>query len=68
MTTDPASAIKLEVHQLIDSQIETSRRESSLSPSELVAYNARSKRIQTLYRELDRLGRARFELGVARAS
>lgn len=68
MTTDSASPLKLEVHQLIDSQIETLRRESCLSPCELVAYNARSKRIQTLYGELDRLGRARFELGVARAS
>jgi hypothetical protein len=36
MITDPASAIKREVLQLIDLQIETLRRDSSLNSSELI--------------------------------
>jgi len=57
MMTDPASAIKREVHQLIDLQIETLRQESSLNVSQLLDYQARSERIRTLYGELDRIGR-----------
>jgi len=64
MITDPASAIKCEVLQLIDSQIETLRRDWSLNSSELLDYKARSERIRTLYGELDRIranmGRVKF--------
>jgi hypothetical protein len=70
MTTDPASAIKREVLQLIDLQIETLKQESSLDSSQLLEYQARSAKIRTLYSELDRIGRPRaeFEFGVGRAS
>jgi len=65
MITDPASAIKREVDQLIDLQIETLRRDSSLNSSELLDYSARSRRIRSLYGELDRMGRAKFDLKFA---
>ena len=41
MMTDPASAIKREVHHLIDLQIETLRQESTLNASQLLGYKAR---------------------------
>jgi len=59
MITDPASAIKREVLQLIDLQIETLRRDSPLNSSELLDYKARSEGIRTLYAELDRIRRVR---------
>ena len=68
MTSDPTSAIKREVHRLIDLQIETLRQNSSLNSSELLDYNARSKRIRSLYGELDRMARTKFDLKFARAS
>jgi len=67
MITDPASAIKREVLQLIDLQIETLKRQSSLDSAELLDYQARSKQIRTLYGELDRIGRTRPGLKSARA-
>lgn len=68
MTTDPAYAIKREVHQLIDLQIETLRQESSLDLSQLVDYKARSEKIRKLYGELDRIGRTKVESKFARVS
>lgn len=68
MIADPASSTKREVPQLIDLQIETLRRDSSLNSSELLDYRVRSERIRTLYRELDRIGRTRVELKFPRAS
>jgi hypothetical protein len=68
MMTDPASATKREVLQLIELQIETLRREGRLTESDLEQYRARSSEISRLYRELDRIGRTRFELGSTRAS
>jgi hypothetical protein len=68
MITDPASAIKREVLQLIDLQIETLRRDSSLNSAELIDYKARSEKICTLYGELDRIGRTRVEAKFPRAS
>jgi hypothetical protein len=61
MITDPASAIKREVLQLIDLQIETLKRQSSLDSAQLLDYQERSKQIRTLYRELDRIGRTQTE-------
>ena len=55
MITDSISAIKTEVLQLIDLQIETLKRESSLELSQLKEYQARSERIRKLYEALDRL-------------
>jgi hypothetical protein len=45
MMTDPASAIKREVLQLIELQIETLRREGRLTDSDLEQYRARSGEI-----------------------
>jgi hypothetical protein len=59
MITEPASAIKRDVLQLIDLQIATLRQESSLDSSQLKDFRARSKRLRELYGELDRIGRAR---------
>jgi uncharacterized protein with von Willebrand factor type A (vWA) domain len=68
MSTDPASAIKREVLQLIDLQIETLKQASSLDCSQLQDYQVRSERIRTLYEELDRIGRARTKVQFARSS
>lgn len=53
MITEPASAIKQEVLQLIDLQIETLRQDSPLDSTQLQDYQVRSKRIRQLYAELD---------------
>ena len=66
MMTDPASTIKNEVDQLIELQIQTLRRGSSLETTDLLDYSVRAERIRTLYQELDRITRSRFRL--ARAS
>jgi hypothetical protein len=68
MITDPASAIKREVLQLIDLQIATLRRDSSLNSSELIDYKARYEKIRTLYVELDRIVRTRVEFKFPKAS
>lgn len=60
MMTQPASAIKREVCQLIDRQIEALRQPTSLSSSDLGDYHARSEKITTLYRELDRIATTSF--------
>ena len=57
MMTDPASAIKHEVHQLVDRQIETLRQPSGLTTSDLSDYRERSEKITTLYRDLDQMRR-----------
>jgi hypothetical protein len=56
MITDTVSAIKREVLQLIDLQIETLKQKSSLDFFQLNDYQARSERIRKLYEELDRIG------------
>jgi hypothetical protein len=68
MMTDPTSAIKCEVHQLIDLQIETLRQPSNLTASELVDYRVRSKKITVLYHELDQLQRTSLKGRLTRAS
>ena len=68
MMTNPASAIKREVFELIELQIETFRREGCLTDSDLEQYRARSGEISRLYRELDQIGRTQFDLRSARAS
>lgn len=70
MMTDPATAIKREVFQLIDQQIETLRQEGRLNDRDLDEYRTRSGEITRLYGELDRIVRTRiFPLqGLARAS
>jgi hypothetical protein len=60
MMTDPAFAIKNEVQQLVDVQIETLRKPALLTSSELDEYRSRSARITMLYRRLDLIARKRF--------
>jgi hypothetical protein len=60
MMTPPATAIKREVCQLVDRQIEALRQPTSLTSSDLGEYHARSEKITTLYRELDRMVRMSF--------
>ncbi len=62
MMTNPAFAIKLEVSQLVELQIETLRQESALTSAELLDYRMRAEKIKMLYQELDRIGRRRVEL------
>jgi hypothetical protein len=59
--TDPASAIKHEVHQLVDLQIEALRQPSALTSSDLLDYRVRSEKLTMLYQELDRIRRASFK-------
>jgi hypothetical protein len=56
MITDTVSAIKREVLQLIDLQMESLKQRSHLDSSQLNDYQARSQRIRKLYEELDRIG------------
>jgi len=60
MMTDPATAIKREVFQLIDLQIETLRREGRPTDCDLDDCRTRSGEITRLYREIDRIGRDRI--------
>jgi hypothetical protein len=55
--TTPASAIKEEVWELIDVQIETFGQPSHLTPSQLTDCHYRAERIRQLGQELDRIGR-----------
>jgi len=55
--TTPANAIRDEVWELIDIQIETFRQPSRLTSSELTEYHYRAERIKNLGEELDRIGR-----------
>lgn len=56
MMTTPASAIKHEIRELIDVQIETFGQPSPLTPSELSQCRYRAERIKLLGQELDRIG------------
>ena len=68
MMTDPASANRSEVFHLVELQIETLRQEGRLSDSALIEYHTRSEKITELYREIDRVVRARFDWRSVRAS
>jgi hypothetical protein len=52
--TDPAVAIKDQINNLIQMQIFTLRKSSSIVPAELVEYHERSVKISVLFSELDR--------------
>ena len=54
--TTPASAIKDEVHLLIDIQIETFGKPAPLTNSQLREYHYRSEKLKILCQELDRIG------------
>ena len=68
MTANPAATLRCEVRQLVDLQIETLKRPSSLTSTQLLEYQERSQRIWMLYGELDRIGRSELQLEFARAS
>ena len=68
MMTDPASAIKRALFQLVELQIETLHQEGRLTDSALVEYHERSEKITELYREIDRIVRSRFDRRSIRAS
>jgi hypothetical protein len=58
---DPAIAIKNTVQELVDVQIDTLRKPSSLTLSELDEYRSLSERISALYQQLDLIVRKRFD-------
>jgi hypothetical protein len=60
MMTHPAFGIKNEVQELVDVQIDTLRKPSSLTSSELDEYRSRSERIAALCEQLDLIARKRF--------
>jgi len=60
MMPEPAFAIKNQVQQLVDVQIDTLRKPSPLTSSELDEYPSRSERISALYEQLDLMARKRF--------
>jgi hypothetical protein len=57
MMTTPANAIREEVCELINDQIEAFGRPSRLNSSELSEFHCRAERIKQLGQELDRIGR-----------
>ena len=57
MMTTPAIAIKNEIRELIQLQIEMFGQPHTLTSSELVACSYRAERIKQLGEELDRIGR-----------
>jgi hypothetical protein len=61
MMTHPALAIKNEVRHLIEVQIDMLRKQSSLTPAELVEYHSRSEKIASLYHKLDSIARRHFD-------
>lgn len=56
MMTTPDSAIKDEVHLLIEVQVETFRQPEPLTSTQLREFHRRSEKISTLCHELDRIG------------
>lgn len=66
--TDPAFPIKNEVQRLVEVQIDTLRKPSQLTSSELDEYHLRSERITTLYERLDLIARERFHSRSATAA
>jgi hypothetical protein len=68
MVTDPAPAIKREILQLVEQQIETLRRDGPMTDSHLDEYRARSAKITRIYQEHDHIARARLSPRFARAS
>jgi len=66
--TDPATAIKRELHELVEVQIQTLRQESPLTPSDLLDYHVRSEQITKLYEHLDEIARIRLGFAPLRAA
>jgi hypothetical protein len=62
----PRFAIKNQVQRLIDVQIDTLRKPSPLSSSELDEYRSRSERISALYEPLDLIRQQRPKCSIAK--
>jgi hypothetical protein len=67
MMTNPASAVRREVLQLVELQIENFAAKVVLSDAAVVEYHARSEKITELYHEIDREVRERFDWRSVRA-
>lgn len=57
MMTSPATAIRDEIQELIEVQIQTFGQRSRLTPLQLRDCSYRAERIKQLGQELDRIGR-----------
>lgn len=68
MMTVPAFGIKQKVENLVALQIDTLRKQSSLTPAELDEYHSRSETISGLYRQLDAIARKNFHYMRLKAS
>jgi|SRR5580692_9680047 hypothetical protein len=68
MNTKAASAIRSEVQQLVELQIQPFRQESPLADVDLIDFRMRSERIRTLCWELDQIARKRPTWTVWRTS
>ena len=68
MMTDPAFGIKHQVEHLVAIQIDTLRKQSSLTSEDLDEYHSRSETITALYRQLDEISRERFHYVHQKAS
>ncbi len=66
MVTDPAPAIRHEVQELVQLQIDTLKQKSSLTSSQLWEYHSRSVKINALYGELDKIVRERVRRNLIR--
>jgi len=60
--TSPATAIKTEIRQLIDLQIQVFGQPASLTPFELEDCRRRIEKINSLGRELDQIGITTIQL------
>jgi hypothetical protein len=68
MMTTPVHAIKDEIHQLIQFQIEAFTQPTSLNSFQLQEHHRRSEKIRTLGRELDQICTKRVVEQLKRAS
>ena len=59
--TSPATAIKTEIRELIDLQIQVFGQAASLTSFELEDYRRRAEKIKSLGRELDQVGLATIQ-------
>jgi hypothetical protein len=66
--TTPATAIKTEISQLIDLQIQVFGQPAPLTPFELEDFRRRAERIKSLGRELDQVSIAAIQQEAWRAS
>jgi hypothetical protein len=62
--TSPATAIKSEIHELIDLQIQVFGQPAILTPFELEDFRRRAERIKSFGRELDHVGIAAIRRNV----